>query len=71
LHVERPSLVTSLVGGSEKTPHSYADQQNIDYTELFKSFFSQVTGEQLSRDEQHLYQSVIESARLSREGSSL
>lgn len=55
LHIERPLLtIDGKVVGNK------ADHRKIDDAQLFASFFSQVTSEDLSEDEQKAYKSVVQ-----------
>lgn len=65
LHIERPFLE---IGGDLKNPRG--DHRKIDDLELFSSFYSQVTGEDLSEPQEQAYAAVVDDLRRSqREGA--
>lgn len=55
LHIERPMLnIDGKLAGNQ------ADHRKIDDAQLFASFFSQVTSEDLSEDEKNAYKTVVQ-----------
>ncbi|MBX9770044.1 MAG: exonuclease SbcCD subunit D [Candidatus Obscuribacterales bacterium] len=55
LHIERPML-----NGDGKMAGNQADHRKVDDAQLFASFFSQVTNENLSEDEKRAYEKVVQ-----------
>ncbi len=60
LHVERPALWT---GGRDAGQGAGAERLRLDDMDLFRAFFLDVTGEQLSEEQEAAYASVVEDLR--------
>ena len=56
LHIERPAL---MLGGESRRSH--ADHRKMKETELFSSFFTEVTGESPTKDESQIFGVVVDS----------
>jgi len=60
LHIERPSL---LAGGDEGGGPSGAERLRMDDLELFKAFFEEVTGQELTGVQAEVFTEVVEDLR--------